>query len=92
MSAVLIRGVPPVGGKTPKGSSRNPAVPALIDTSTSNGALNPPLEGTMFATPFASVMALVWLTCMMTGIAGLPGFKSPPPPEEDSPPGRSTVV
>ena len=79
-------------GSNSSGSSSEMPIPAVIPTSTSTGALNPPLEGTMLAEPVRSVVVLAWLTLRITGIAGLVGVVSPPPAGTGDPVGRRTVV
>ena len=46
----------------------------------------------MFTNPFRSLVATLWLTCRITGMAGLLGLVSPVPLAVDVPSGRSTVV
>jgi len=60
--------------------------------STSSGGLKPLLEGVILASPFISLVALLWLTLRITGMAGLMGLVSPPPAPGGAPPGRNTVV
>jgi len=46
----------------------------------------------MLASPLTSVVALLWLTCRITGVAGLPEWVSSLPPLGGVPPRRWTVV
>ena len=43
----------------------------MTATLTSKGALRPAAEGTMLAIPLMSVVALLWLTCRITGMEEL---------------------
>src|ERR1051326_1903745 len=74
-----------MAGSISSGSSRLAPAPAVTATSTSSGGLNPADEGTMLARPFKSVVALLWLTLRIVGIAELP-------PPVEVPPARSTVL
>ena len=74
------------------GLSKKADTPALAETSTSTGALKPPLDGVTLARPLLSVDPSFCVTFKITGMAGLPEFVSPASVPGAYPPGCNTVV